>query len=268
MISLWLLDPSSGRLDPLVLDGDADSGRWTPDGQRVAFFWRSGGRRTVAWQRPDRGGAPEILVAEDTRNPGSSTDFGASSWSPDGRELAMVVEGDLAVAIIDGPRSTLRVLARTPQREQSPEFSPDGKWLAYSSDESGRHEVYVRAYPGDGPVQRVSVDGGSCPAWGKMGREMYFIGPPSEDGSGRMMVADVTPGASARIGTPRPLFEFGPDLLFPSTPMRSHAVSPDGERFYVVQSVPYPPLPPVTHVNLILNWFEELKAKVPAGGAK
>ena len=59
------------------------------------------------------------------------------------------------------------------------------------------------------------------------------------------------------------LFDFGPDLHFPSAPGRSHAVSPDGERFYVVQSLPIPPLPPVTHINVVLNWLEELKAKVP-----
>jgi hypothetical protein len=82
-----------------------------------------------------------------------------------------------------------------------------------------------------------------------------------------MMVIDFNSGATRgeppRIGTPRPLFRFGPDLLFARGDHHSHDVSADGERFYVVQSQPYAPLPPVTHVNLIVNWFEELKAKVP-----
>jgi hypothetical protein len=174
-------------------------------------------------------------------------------------------------AVTDG-RATLRFLTRTPHAERSPEFSPDGRWLAYSSDEDGGNEIYVRPYPGPGAATRVSIDGGSCPAWGRKGGELYFIGPQEPDGGGLMMVADVAPvpgqGAALRIGTPRPLFRFGADLLFASGDARSHDVSPDGERFYVVQTKPFGPLPPVTQINLVLNWFEELKAKVPAGGAK
>ena len=203
------------------------------------------------------------LSRADIRAGASNSPFGPSSWRYDGRELAMVVGSDIAVATLDGGRAGLRFLTRTPHSEQSPEFSPDGRWLAYSSNESRRHEVYVRPYPADGPSARVSIDGGTCPAWGKKGRELYFVSPIDEGGRGKMMVADFEPGSPPRLGMPRPLFEFGPDLHFASGPLRSHDVAPDGERFYVVQSRPYPPLPPVTHVNLIQNWFEELKAKVP-----
>ena len=78
------------------------------------------------------------------------------------------------------------------------------------------------------------------------------------------MVAEFEPGSPPQVATPRTLFEFGPDLLFAGGGVRAHGVSADGERFYVVQSPPYPALPRVTHINLIQNWFEELKAKVPA----
>ena len=271
---LWNLNLEGGGLDAIAPQGIADGPKWTPDGQRVAFMWTRGSATSLAWRRSDRTTPPEELRLVDEQGKPVQRFYRLSSWHPDGREMAFVVgaPGDIAVASVTDGRATLRFLARTPHAERSPEFSPDGRWLAYSSDEDGRNEIYVRPYPGPGAATRVSIDGGNCPAWGKKGRELYFIGPQDPDGGGLMMVADVTAGpgqgAAPRIGTPRPLFRFGVDLLFARGDTRSHDVSPDGERFYVVQTRPFAPLPPVTHVNLILNWFEELKAKVPAGGAK
>jgi len=263
---LWTLDLASGRLDSLALEDVADSPKWTPDGQRVAFRREKDGVVSLAWQRADGMAPAEILALAEPQGNSSAGDFLPSSWRYDGRQLAMVVGSDIAVATMEGGRATVRLLTRTAHAEESPEFSPDGQWLAYSSNESRRHEVYVQPYPGPGPSTRVSIDGGTCPAWGKKGRELFFLSPTDEAGRGRMMVADFEPASPPRIGTPRPLFEFGPELHFPSSPVRSHEVAPDGQRFYVVQSRPYPPLPPVTHINLVLNWFEELKAKVPAVG--
>ena len=83
------------------------------------------------------------------------------------------------------------------------------------------------------------------------------------------MAVDIDAGSARRIGRPRPLFEFDPaDLTLVCAPVRCYDVAPDGQRFFAVQQRPAPPPPPVTHINLIQNWFEELKAKVPAGGAK
>ena len=269
---LWNLNLEGGGLDALAPQGKADSPKWTPDGQRVAFMWTRGSATSLAWRRADRTTPVEEVPLVDEQGKPVRGYYRLTSWHPAGRELALVVGNppDIAVASVADGRATLRYLTRTPHGERSPEFSPDGRWLAYSSDEDGRNEIYVRPYPGPGAAARVSIDGGSCPAWGKQGRELYFIGPQEQDGGGRMMMVDVTPGATrgepTRIGTPRPLFRFGPDLLFARGDHHSHDVSPDGERFFVVQSHPYAPLPPVTHINLILNWFEELKAKVPAGG--
>ena len=150
-------------------------------------------------------------------------------------------------------------------------FSPDGRWLAYASDSSGRWEVYVRPYPGAGPAQRVSIDGGGGPAWHPGGRELFFLSEPLESGATaggqlRMMVVDFVPGSPPRIGRPRVLFAFDPrELNARCSPLRCYDVSRDGDRFYMFQTRSLPPRVTVKHVNLILNWFEELKAKVPAG---
>jgi hypothetical protein len=98
-------------------------------------------------------------------------------------------------------------------------------------------------------------------------RELFFLTLPDSAGRRSMMAVDFAPGETPTVGRPRHLFAFDPKLqsLF-CTPVRCFSVSADGKRFFCLQSVPAAPLPPVTHINLIQNWFEELKAKVPAGG--
>jgi hypothetical protein len=125
--------------------------------------------------------------------------------------------------------------------------------------------VYVQPYPGPGEVTQVSVDGGLSPAWHPNGRELFFVSRPDPALKRRMMAVDFAPGPPLRIGSPRVLFEFDPrNLEFPCVLARCYDVAPDGQRFYVVQTPTPPPAPVVTHINLILNWIDELKAKVPA----
>jgi hypothetical protein len=156
-------------------------------------------------------------------------------------------------------------LIQTPGFEGYPEFSPDGRWLAYGSDVSGRTDVYVRPYPGQGPAEPVSIEGGECPAWDPTGHELFFLSPASPDGRRRMMAVEFAPGLPPRIGRPHPLFEFDNRVLdLRGFPLRGYDVTPDGQRFVGLQR-PVPALPAVTHIDLILDWFEELNAKVPVG---
>jgi serine/threonine-protein kinase len=151
----------------------------------------------------------------------------------------------------------------TPAGEKWPLLSPDGEWLAYASDATGRFEVFVRPYPAPGRVEPVSGEGGSNPVWRPDGRELFFLAPAG--GKRRMMAVDFVPGSPPRIGQPHILFEFDPrDLNFDCTPVRCYEVSPDGRQFYVWQNDAPPPLPPVTHINIIENWVEHLKEKAPA----
>jgi dipeptidyl aminopeptidase/acylaminoacyl peptidase len=176
---------------------------WTPDGQRIAFNQILGrlNRQDVLWQRADGSAPPEVLA----RDAGS-----LCSWSPDGQRLATVKDGDIWVATLDGSKATLERVTDTPHLEVHPEFSPDGRWLAYSSDESGRREVYVQPWPGPGPRQQVSVEGGASPAWNPNGREIFFLGQfvPGPPYCRAMMVVDVKLEPTLQLGRPRVLFEW------------------------------------------------------------
>jgi protease II len=148
-----------------------------------------------------------------------------------------------------------RPFRATPFLEQWPEFSPDGHWLAYGSDESGRNEVWVQAYPGPGPRVKVSVNGGTQPVWAQNGRELFYV-EPEPDGRVKMMVA-------VRLGEtftrPQLLFE-GPYLT--GGVVRNHDVTRDDRRF-LMQRMGTSAAPPITQIILVQNWQEELKRLVP-----
>jgi serine/threonine-protein kinase len=172
------------------------------------------------------------------------------------------IHGDISIAALQNERAIIRPLVRTPEKEQWAELSPDGRWLAYGSNVSGRFEVWVKPYP---TGVAVPVEAGGSPAWHPNGRELFFLSPRDASGSRWMMAVDFTPGSPRpAIGQPRRLFEFNHSQLgFSCVPVRCYDVAPDGQRFYVTQALAPPPPPLVTHLNLITDWFEELKAKVP-----
>ncbi len=192
---LWLVDVARGTLSRLTPEGEATSAQWTPDGQRVAFAWLNAGRQQLAWQRSDGTTPPEVLVRDEGR---------PSSWSPDGRQLAFVKSDDIWVADVRDSGSSARSITRTSHREWWPELSPDGRWLAYGSDVSGRFEVYVQPWPGPGPAEQVSTEGGESPAWNPAGREIIFLGPPDPAGQRRVMAVDLRTSPALAVGTPRP----------------------------------------------------------------
>jgi serine/threonine-protein kinase len=257
-VGLWLYDLDRGVLTPLAAGGEVTSPRWVPDGRRLVFNWLSGGRQSLAAQPADGTAPPGQLVAGD---------LSPSSWTPDGRRLAAVPfgGGDIRVVDVEGEHGSVQPLFETPYSELWPEFSPDGRWLAYGSNVSGRYEVYVRPYPGPGPAEQASIDGGSSPAWHPDGKELFFLSDPDPAGQRSMLAVEFRAGPSVAIGRPRLLFAYNVRMLsFYCMPLRCYDVAPAGERFYAQQWMPVEARPPVTHVNLILNWFEELKAKVPA----
>ena len=127
-------------------------------------------------------------------------------------------------------------------------FSPDGRWLAYVSNESGRFEVYVQAYPGPGGKWPISIEGGNEPLWSRDGRELFY-----REGN-RMMAVAVRTVPTFTTEKPRLLFE-GSYVLRPN--VANYDVSLDGQRFLMIKEEGQAP------INVILNWFEELERLVP-----
>jgi eukaryotic-like serine/threonine-protein kinase len=122
--------------------------------------------------------------------------------------------------------------------------------LAYTSNESGRVEVYLQPFPGPGRKWQISTNGGFSPKWNPNGRELFY-----EASQGKMMAVDINASPTFSAGNPHQLFDM-PSLSFGS-------VSPDGQRFLAIQ--PVEPEQPATEINVVLNWSEELKQKVPTG---
>jgi Tol biopolymer transport system component len=181
------------------------------------------------------------------------------SWSPDGQILAFLdvdptTGYDIWVLRV-GDRKTQPFL-RTSFNESAPRFSPDGHWLAYISDESGRCEIYVQPYPGPGSKWQISTEGGTEPVWNPNGRELFYRS------GNKMMAVDIATQPAFNAGKPRMLFE-GPYLPTPLT-FPNYDVSADGQRFLMLKPVEQAEAAP-TQINVVLNWFEELKQKVPVG---
>ena len=152
---------------------------------------------------------------------------------------------------LEGDRK-LQPLLQTPFKEYMPAISPNGRWLAYVSDESGQDEVYVSPLPEPGEKWQVSTAGGIEPAWARNGRELFYRDRLAR----KMMVVDITLQPSFTASKPRALFQ---DSYAPHINVRNYDVSADGQRFLMLQ----PSEQPATQVNVVLNWFEDLKRRVP-----
>jgi Tol biopolymer transport system component len=247
---VWVHDLQRGGLSAVTSADDfAFFNIWSPDGQRLTFAAET---RHIGLRSADGAGVAERLHT-------SETDAAPSSWSTDGRLLAFVeghpeTAADIWIQDLSDPKRPRRPFLQTAANETYPEFSPDGRWLAYTSNQSGTEEVYVQPYPGPGPRVQVSTNGGRSPAWGRDGAEIYYWQ------SAMMAVAARPTSTGFAVDAPRKLFDGGFTL---TGPVRGFDVAPDGSRFLMARPKPLPPQPPIELV-LVENWFEELKQRVPA----
>ncbi|MDA2924099.1 hypothetical protein MYX65_05480 [Acidobacteria bacterium AH-259-L09] len=242
---IWVYDIPRGGLTRLTFEGSNQSPVWTPDGRKVTFTSNRAGPWNLFWKSADGSGATERLTT-------SEQDQWQVSWSSDGQFLAFVTSWDIWVMSVDGEREP-QLFLQTKFNERRPVFSTDGRWLAYVSDESGRNEIYVRPFPKveEGKWQ-ISTDGGVEPVWAPNGPELFYR---SGD---QMIVVDIRAEPTFQAGTPRLLFEGSYDRGPGGN--AGYDVTPDGQRFVMVkageESAP-------TQINVVLNWFEELKRLVP-----
>jgi len=252
--NFYVYDFARGVLTKMSFDGLSHAPVWSPDGKQLGFrSWKLGGM--TMWSMPaDRSGPEQRLYDQGGMQ-------SVVSWSPDGANIAYVdsfpeTSMDILVLPMKGERKPIPV-ARSKFVEGSPKFSPDGKWPAYCSNESGRAEVFVQPFPGPGPKIQVSTDGGTDPLWRRSGGELYY-----QNGD-KMMVVEVRTQPSFTAGRPRLLWEghyshgMSSSCGAPGVTSFNYDVTPDGQRFLMVKDVHQDAAS--NKIQVVLNWTEELK---------
>lgn len=263
---VWLYDISGESLTRFTYTGGNRHPVWTPDGTRIAFQSDREGPQQVFWKRADGSGVAERLTQNSATQAGNVYDI-PYSFSPDGHVLTTSRVGPTTGADVwavpvgrpasaaAGPAQPQRVLHST-AADAAPQLSPDGLWLAYASDESGRREIYVLAFPGPGGKWQVSTDGGNEPLWNPNGRELFY-----RNGD-RMMSVEVNTSNGFVFGKPRVLFTGRYRLGMNWWARPNYDVTADGQRFLMLQNVGGDSAPP-TDIAVVLNWTAELRRLIP-----
>ena len=242
---LWIQDIARATFTRLTSEQTVGNAFpvWTPDGTRVLFRTLTG----MYWTAADGSGHPQAIA-------GSLSGDLPCSVSPDGDTLAFMRQNaqtsrDIYVLSLSGeprPRPVVSTLAY----EGGAQFSPDGHWMAYASDESGQMQVYVRPFPGPDRRWPVSTQGGTQPVWNRNGKEIFYrIG-------NKMMGVDVSGSVDLTLSQPRQLFD--QRYVFQNVSLANYDVSPDGQQFVMVKDEAGS-----GRLNVVLNWTEELKRLVP-----
>jgi eukaryotic-like serine/threonine-protein kinase len=238
---IWIYDASRGTRTRLTTKGHNLTPLWSPDGSRVTHS----GSGVLMSHPADGSGTEHVLAPESIRYP--------SSWASDGRDLLFYADDPLTLGDLWILASgTARPLLVRPFDDRGAKFSPDGRWITYTSNESGRNEVYVMSYPDLRGKLTISTEGGTNPNWSSDGRELFYRQGPS------MMAVAIDTTRGFRTDTPRLLFDAsayagtGGDMKFD--------VSRDGKRFLMIRGDD----PSASRqIVVVHNWFEELKRLVP-----
>ena len=254
---IWIHDLSRGTETILTTDPAEDRNPLcTPDGEWVVFASTREGQVALFQKRADTPGDAERLMAGSE----GTAFLQPTSWSADGQTLLFWEGGttppDIGLLSMEGDRATEMILD-TEFSEAAPAISPDGGWIAYESDETGEREVYVQRFPGLGGKVTISTDGGRLPVWAPDGRELFYRGP-----RGMMVVPVLETESTFRAGDPSVLFE---TQYYFARSRRTYDLAPDGQRFLMVKegAATDDSAAPAVQIHVVLNWFEELRARVP-----
>ncbi len=254
--NLWVKALDGGPRVRVTFDGTTNwRAAWRPGTDEIAFLSDRQKIGATALQLFMLNVDGRAGVSKPDLHDGRS--IGGAVWSPDGTWLVFRTDnseagnGDI-LAIRPGVDSVARPLVATPAEELGPAVSPDGRWLAYSSDLSGRREIYVRGFPdAAGAPYQVSTTGGTNPAWNPDGKELFFI-----DADNNMVSVPVIPGPKFQMGQPRVLFSTSGYLL--SAFSNQFAPAPDGQRFVMVEGT----TDDAVHVVVVFDFLDELKLRM------
>jgi serine/threonine protein kinase/Tol biopolymer transport system component len=264
---VWVYERERDTLRRLTFAGEVNRNPvWTPDGQRIVYSSQEkAGAPDLWWIRADGSGNAQRLTESKSLSPQA-----AGSWRPDGKVLAFVqtnpgTGNDIMTLPIEGDENSgwkpgePKPFVNTPFTVLEPAFSPDGRWLAYQSNESGSYEVYVRPFPGPGGKWQISTGGGYLPKWSRNGKELFYRTLDSKI----MVVIYTASGDSfradkAQLWSPGQFTDLG--LGFSNFDLH-----PDGKRFAVLKVPGTEQNDAVNKVSFIFNFFEELRRKFPPG---
>lgn len=248
---IWVHDSQSGARVRLTFeDGLNASPAWAPDGSRVVFRQDREGNADIVGRAPDRSTDAEVLLA-------TARAEVPSSFSPDGEALVYTVSDERTrydIWMIEQSPETPRPLLVSPFNESSPAVSPDGRWLAFCSDEEGEFEVMVQPFPEGGPRVQVSQGGGCHPRWSANGRELFYV-----RGGALHAVEVLVDGEQFRAGSRARLFEH-PSLISRSPLRTMYDVSGDGARFVTSEAVDQPERAE-RRIRVVENWTGLLNAR-------
>ena len=246
---IWVYELERETLTPIIGVWQNAVPVWAPNRLELAFTSNRGGAYDLFRKSADgTGDAIRLTTSDYTQIP--------TSWSPDGSMLAFrenmgaATGDDIWLLPLEGDGVPAPFL-QTEANEGWAAFSPDGSWIAYVSDESGRNEIYLRRYPGALEKRQISTEGGNYPVWNRDGRELFYRN------AGKMMVVSVRTEGELALGKPSMLYErpFTPSF-FPT-----FSVTPDGQRFIDLEVTDTEPV--LTELVLVQNWFQELERLVP-----
>ncbi len=238
---VWIYDLERGSKSRLTFDPGLDiNPLWSPDRARIAFSSNRSGSFDLYLKDASGAGEEQRLLA-------AGEDLQPCDWSRDGRHIAFMrraanTSWDIWALPMDGSGEAFP-LVQTPYSDSRPKFSPDGRWFAYESDESGRAEIYVRQFPGPGGRWQVSTAGGSEPVWSADGREIFYL-----DAGEKLVAVAVRTADAFTAALPEVLFE---PRLFQRVQRNRYVVAETGDRFLILSPLESQTIPPMT---VVLNW--------------